>query len=246
MIRQKRIPCTIEVTNTNYMSDMDNVLKETVKSQYNGKLISNYIILNAEVANRGFSTPSLEKNVIAKVDIILSMSIVVIPQHVILEKCVYQSSMSDDNGGIDQTYHLFTLQHDDIPIEILNRFIIVVQNNGLSSDTIRRLDNLSQGDILPLFVIVSTPYHAQGKIGCYAIPNFDDKYSPIFKFTQKMIDSGKFNDFTKSGKLSTTEQYKLQNKTLVSVKSATQTGNVVDFLSDDELLEYISTLISFN
>lgn len=241
MIKQKRVACTVEITNTNYMSNMDDVLKDTIQTQYNGKLISNYIVLNAEVLNRGLSTPSLEKNVIAKVDIVIGLNILVIPQHVVLENCMYTSSSTDT--GVDQAYHLFTLQSDTIPIEILNRLIIVVQNNGLSSDVIRRLDNLSQGDIIPLFIIASTPYHSQGKIGCFAIPNFDDAYSPVFKFTQKMIDSGKFNIFIKNGKLIADKHYKLQEKSLVIVSQTLKVSSIVDFLDEDELFKYISTLV---
>jgi hypothetical protein len=241
MIKQKRLACTIEITNPNYMSDMDNVLKDTIQSQYNGKLISNYIIVDANVLNRGLSSPSLDKGVIAKVDIVIGMNILIIPQHIILENCVYQSSSAD--SGVDQTYHLFTLQNDNIPIDILNRLIIVVQNNGLSSDVFRRLDNLSQGDVIPLFVVTSTPYHSQGKIGCFAIPNFDDKYSPVFKFTQKMVETGKFSAF---GKIVADRQYKLQDKKFVEARSTVQTSTVVDFLNEDELFEYISMLVSLS
>lgn len=245
MIKHKRLACTIEINNPNYMSNMDQVLQDTIKTQYNGKLISNYIILDANVDSRGLSTPSLDKGVIAKVDIVIGMNILILPQHMILEKCVYQSSSSDENGGIDQTYHLFSLQSDIIPQEILDRLIIVVQNNGLSSDVIRRLDNLSQGDVIPLFLVMSTPYHTQGKIGCFTIPNFDDKYSPVFKFTQKMIDSDKFKIFAKNLKLTTNDFYKLQNKVLVETRSNIP-NTVVDFLNEDELFEYISSLVSMS
>lgn len=241
MIRQRRISSTIEIEDPNYMSNMEGILHNTVKNKYVGKLMSNYIILDAKVLHRGLSMPSLGKEV-ARADAMIQFDIVIVPNNVVLQKCVYQSTVSDDNN-MDQTYHIFSFQNDEIPIDILNRVIIIVQNNGLTADSIKKLDSLAQGDIIPLFVIKSTPYPASGKLGCFAIPNFDDAYSPVFKFTQKMIDTGKFDVFS-SGKLQPDKLYKIVKRKLVEEPKQVPVSNIIDFLDIEQLGDYIATLIS--
>lgn len=241
MIRKQKFSTKVEISNPNFMSNMDDVLHNTIKLAYDGKFVSNYIILNSKILHRGLASPDLRKGIIAVVDVMLEFDILLIPQHCILSNCVYISSEADD-GNIDQTYHMFQLENDNLTTDILNKIMIVVANNGLSADNIRKLENLSPGDVIPLFVVSSTVYPAQGKIACIAIPNFDDRYSPVFKFTQKMLDSGKFNNLAK-GKLSPDKYYKLVGGNFIDIKS-TQASVLFDFLDEDQLVEYISTLAS--
>ena len=210
-----------------------------ISESYNGKFMSNYIILDSRILHRGMASPDLRKNVVAVVDVMLEFDILVVPTHCVLSKCIYVSATSDENN-IDLVYYTFRLENDNLSSEILDKILIIVTNNGMSAVNIRKLENLSVGDVLPLFVIASTVYPTKSTIACVAIPNFDDEYSPVFKFTPKMLETGKFANLAK-GKLVPDKNYKLIGGEFMEVKTA-QPSALFDFLDDDQLVEYISTL----
>jgi len=145
-----------------------------------------------------------------------------------------------ENGNADQVYHTFSLVNDKISSKILERINIIVPNNGLSSTEVKKLANMSAGDIIPLFVAHSAGYTEGMKIGCFACPTFNDKYTPVLTFTQKILDTKKLDEF---GKLQADKKYVISKRKLVEAPANSPTSNIIDFMDADQLHEYLSTIL---
>lgn len=240
MIRQKRISPTIEISNPNFMLNMDEVLKNEI-NLYTNKTLANYIILDTKLLHKGPAKPvSAHRTVICTVTVMLEFTILLAPDHTLLEKCAFIEKIVDEVNQ-DQFYYQFSLVSDDIPQDLLNRIVIFVGSNGLKADTIRKLNDLEPGDIIPLFVISSTVHRHTSLLVCPATPDITD-ITVVFKFSQKMIDTGKFDQFSKV-KISADKFYRIKDKKLYEVNKS-NASSVVDFLSVDQLVDYISMLVS--
>jgi hypothetical protein len=235
MFRQLIVNNSIKITNPNFSYDPVGIIDATVQDQFAGKLMSNYIVESVKVDHIGLTYPTTEKKIIAIADVSLNMNVFLVPKYCILHECAY---VSMNEAVSDQTYHEFMLVNDDIPQELISHLRIIVLNNGLTSDEIKKLANMSAGDIIPLFVIQSNGYKDGAKIACIAKPNFDDRFTPTFVFTSKMLETKKFDKY---GKLEADKRYILSHKKLL-MSSNSALSNIIDFLDVDQLVEYIDTL----
>lgn len=235
MFRQLIVNNSIKITNPNFSYDPVGVIDATVQDQFVGKLMSNYIIESVKVDHIGLTYPTTEKKIIAIADVSLNMNVFLVPKYCILPECEY---ISMNETVSDQTYHEFKLVNDKIPQDLISHLRIIVMNNGLSSDDIKKLANMSAGDIIPLFVIESNGYKDGALIGCAAKPNFDEKFTPTFVFTDEMLKTKKFDKY---GKLEAGKKYIISYKKLtLSTNSA---SSIIDFLDTDQLVEYIDMLL---
>jgi hypothetical protein len=239
MLRQLVLNNTVEIENANYSYDPDGVLELTIQEKFHGKLMSNYIIMSVKIDHVGMAYPVIKKSIIAMVDVSLIMQVLVVPKYCILPKCTYVAFQESESGNSDQSYYEFELQNEKIPKDVIGRIQIIVPNDGLTSDEIRKLENMTTGDVIPLFVIHSVGYIEGGQIGCFARPNFNDQYTPVFVFSAKMVESKKFDKY---GTIIADHKYVITNGKLTETKSTTIHSNVIDFMNIEELEEYLTLL----
>lgn len=235
MIRYRVDVNTIQIKNPNFMRDIDGSIKEEVREMFLGKIINSFKVIDVEILNRGMCISTLAKGVEAEVDVKLKMQTLVIPPGVLLPECKFQSSVKIG----ESTRYAFTLKNDKLADELTSLVHLAVSSNGISAESIKLLDNLAKGDIIPLFVISSMANHIKGTLQGYAVPNFDGKYSTLFKFTESQVTSGKFDEFCET-KLNHEKVYEIKKQKLVE---SSKPPPYVDFLDDDQLFEYLKQII---
>lgn len=240
MIRKKIIAASVPINNPNYMINMDDVLETTIKSLLNGKTMSNYVVLDSKIIGKGYAFRSESRGTIAEVNVKLELTVLVVPDHAILEKCMFIKQVETDEAN-DQTYYQFSLVSDELSKELIDKIIIFVGSNGLKATSIRKLKDLQPGDVIQLFVISSNAYPHINGIACMSTPEVDG-INVVFKFTNKMIETGKFDQFS-SKKLVADKLYTVQNKRIIEVYNAS-VSSIIDFLDIDQLEKYISMLVS--
>lgn len=238
MLRRRIDNNRIDITNTNFTKNMKQVIEDEITKKFVGKLISGFKIVEAKILNTGMAMPSLKKGVIAEVDVALEFTILTLPVYCIIPQCKYIGRI--DNPNSERIIHKFSVINDDIPKELLDSVMILVSNNGLSANAIKKLHDAEEGDIIPLLILHSSSNHKDGSIKGQGIPNFDEQYSPVFKFNKTLINSKTISMFSDEP-LMPDIPYIIRNKRLV--KSPNSKSPYVDFLSNEEMAEYITTLV---
>lgn len=225
----------VEILNPNFTRNIDGVLLDELKSNLIGSLISNYKIVDLNITRRGLVMPSLNKKVIAEVDIELELTILILPLYCLLPRCKLVGKSTIPNT--ENVLYKFSVVNDSIPQEYLNSITIFVSINGANADMIKKLKDMETGDEIELFIINSTANPYDKTLKGQAITNFDERFTPVFKFNKSILDKIKSMIY---GEPKPDANYVIKNNKLVIDTKNTNTP--IDFLQEDELVDYIERL----